>query len=324
MEATETEAGPNRTQQPAGDGVETTSIPPSENETECAICWLKIEEDETTILPCRHGFHAECLCGDVISSHFLRPGVTILPEELQTTCPLYQFSIDGHAVPRVGRPLNPDALERWVEIYKQLALLGGQELQSRMYAPWVLVHPGSNLFHEEDVDDPYAPPNVLPTDGELHMNMASLYEGHRSRFVDRPKKHNFRFVAIDEPQKLPGFYMFAKSNVAIAIEHEWSSMVNTHIEDLRLEFEQFRRRWPNIPLPINPAAFATLTGLVLKLKLKYVVFKRQHEGFIELSPVAVRYRDAAQDELQKRLDDFWEKFEWIRQTLWDANENVSL
>ncbi|KAI1805481.1 hypothetical protein F4811DRAFT_215237 [Daldinia bambusicola] len=262
-------------------------------------------------------------CGDIISRYFLRPGVTILPEELQTNCPLYQFNIDAHLVPRVGRPLNPDTLEMWQEVEHQMGILGGQELINHGHVPWEIAHPGSNLFHEDD-DDPYKPPNIIPTDGELHMNIPTYQEDRRYCFAHRPKKHNFRFTMNEEMFNIPPPFMFARSSLVIAIENEWPSIVNAQIGVMRSQFEKFRSRWPNVTVSINPTAFSTLIDLYTKLKIKYVIFRRQHEGFIELSPVAIRYRDAAQNELQMRLEDFWEKYEWVRRELDEAVENVSL
>ncbi|KAI1663035.1 hypothetical protein F4813DRAFT_384605 [Daldinia decipiens] len=252
-------------------------------------------------------------CGDVISRHFLRPGVRILPEELRTCCPLYSRTIDSHSVPEVGRPLFPSIIENWEIIYQQLQILDGQAIPRRRYLPWNEAHPGAELIYHHDNEDPYAPPNVIPTEGELHMNIPNIPEGRRDHWVKRPKHHDFHFRACPEDSFQGGdVFVFTKSLVIVALENEWPAIVDAQIGELKNRFDTFRRRWPNEIMPVSDAAFGMITEAYAKLKLKYLMFRRQHEGFIELGPVALRYRDAAEHELQARLDDFWQRFEWIR------------
>ncbi|KAL7625412.1 hypothetical protein AAE478_004632 [Parahypoxylon ruwenzoriense] len=87
-------------------------LSPHEKETQCIICFLTVPVEELTTLPCHHAFHAICLrkwteyddhiesrgqcpicranlrykCGHIVSSYLLRPGVTILPVELEMPC----------------------------------------------------------------------------------------------------------------------------------------------------------------------------------------------------------------------------------------------
>ncbi|KAI1477184.1 hypothetical protein F4774DRAFT_427385 [Daldinia eschscholtzii] len=317
MSQTESEAGPSETQRPNGGELEKKPGPPSEDGTDCTIY------GQMRCPMCRSSLLYPC--GDVISRYYLRPGVTILPQELQTTCPLYQYNIDAHTVPLAGRPLHPASFNFWDDISRQLAILGGEALQGQGYVPWDVAHPGAHLFREHEEDDLYGLPNVIPTDGELHMNIPNPPEGFRNIFVPRPPQHNFRFrLGSEDPQNLAPGHVFTKSSLAVAIENEWPSVVNAQIGDLRERLEAFGRQWPDVPVPVTPGAFATLTDLFDKLKVKYLVFRRQHEGFIQLSPLALCYRDDAECELQARLDDFWDKFEWVRQAIEEAVDSVSL
>ncbi|KAI1647237.1 uncharacterized protein F4817DRAFT_316020 [Daldinia loculata] len=263
-------------------------------------------------------------CGDVISKYFLRPGVKILPEELRTCCPLYSPTIDSHSVPEVGRPLFPYIIENWEIIYNQLRELAAPEVQRRRYLPWNQAHPGAELFYTHDDEDPYAPPNIIPTEGEFHMNIPIVPEGRRDFWVQRPKQHDFHFRAPPEDSFQGGeVFVCTKSLVIVALENEWPAIVEAQIGQLKTRFEAFRRRWPNEIMPVSYTAFGMLTEAFAKLKVKYLVFRRQHEGFIELGPVALRYRDAAEHELQARLDDFWQRFEWIRNEVDEGESRIT-
>ncbi|KAF3065174.1 hypothetical protein GL218_02254 [Daldinia childiae] len=264
-------------------------------------------------------------CGDVISKYFLRPGVKILPEELRTCCPLYSLATDSHFVPEVGRPLFPYIIENWETIYNQLQEFSPQDALRRRYLPWNQAHPGAELFYRHDDEDPYAPPNVIPTEGELHMNNTpSIHEGRSDLWVKRPKHHDFHFKLSPEDNFSEGeTFVFCKELVVMALEHEWASIVNVQIDEVKRNFETFRQRWPNEIMPVSYSAFEMLTEAFAKLRIKYLVFKRQHEGFIELGPVALRYRDAAEHELQVRLDDFWERYQWIRREVSEGYSRVT-
>ncbi|KAH9992184.1 hypothetical protein F4779DRAFT_609362 [Xylariaceae sp. FL0662B] len=91
--------------------------PDPASEVECDVCVLPVPIKELTTLPCKHSFHCKCLiewlethvenggdascpycraslyytCGAIISKRLLRPGVTILPEELASPCLCVRF-----------------------------------------------------------------------------------------------------------------------------------------------------------------------------------------------------------------------------------------
>ncbi|KAI0119188.1 hypothetical protein F4814DRAFT_447002 [Daldinia grandis] len=289
----EPEAGPSETQQPPRSPSASPSASPEMEMERCVICMFDVDEQEFTTLPCSHGFHAECLY--------------------------------SHSVVDIGRPLGPNMVDNWELISPhQLEVFAGPGAVARRFLSWNEAHPGAELFSAHDDDDPYAPPNIIPTDGELQLDIPKALEGRRHLYVERPKHYNFHFVIRPEDYFKDGnIDNLTKSIVIVAMQNDWTGMVEAQIRRLRTEFQTFRLRWPDEILPVSDGAFETLLEAYAKLKVKYFVFKRQHEGFIELGPVALRYRDAAENELRVRMDDFWEKFEWVRKEMGEASKRVS-
>lgn len=113
-------------------------------EDECPLCLGPVADpSQLTTLPCDHAFHDDCIrtwtqvydwedydvdcahcpvcyldltyrCGDMISADLLRPGVKILPQELELTCPSYHAldrddddDDDQHFLKFSERPCSP-------------------------------------------------------------------------------------------------------------------------------------------------------------------------------------------------------------------------
>ncbi|KAI8965701.1 hypothetical protein F5Y11DRAFT_277583 [Daldinia sp. FL1419] len=257
-------------------------------------------------------------CGDVISKYFLRPGVTIQTDELENCCPLYSYEQDRHTVPEAGRPICPLIYGNWDIIRGQLERLGATGMGHDMVLPHHVTHPTAFLFNDHDDEDPYAPPNIIPTDGELHLlNDVSVFENLRQFRRMRPRRHKFHFkVRPEDETPLEDDSPFTRETFIMSLEGDKTSIMDAQIDGLQKKFDDLHEvGGPGGLLLVTPASLQMLRTAFEKLKAKYNTFRREHEGHLQLSPVAIKYRDDCQMELQVRMDDVWDRFDWIRKAL---------
>ncbi|KAI1410929.1 hypothetical protein F5Y13DRAFT_201706 [Hypoxylon sp. FL1857] len=304
-------------------GPETEDDEPSPGTVRCNICLSFSRIHSFTTLPCGHSFGSKCIanwtqvtkledyrvsrmccpicraellyeCGCIISENHLRPGVKIEREELSLNCQSYHADIDGdgHSVNDLNRPFTPVTV---AEIYSRI------ENQNVVEADRALLQ-GRFMNMEED---------WLPEDApKVPQNPPQLEQAEQA---ERPKQHNFLFSKSlrgpGESENPNQLYELTKRKVAIALDSGCDDIVELCMRRLRADVKVMDRDYPAVNMAITPGMLKTLNKNWEELLFKHEMFKRQHEGFIELNEVGVEFRKSREKKLKKKLRVFWEMYE---------------
>lgn len=333
------------------------SVSPGPETTDCSICYRTFPTASLTTLPCGHSFSHKCIiawtqiydekafadcnvrcpmcrtyllyhCGDVISEHHLRPGVKILPQELTLNCPSYVNDTDGHSVLTTERPWNPRSIaERRRRIQQQQNDAdddGDDDVDD---------DDEEEMFAMDDIDGqegPEGPPNTEENPnnvGPLDQALAAITL--QGGMPARPSHTTFRFgphVAA-EPGYVPPSatmeeFFISKITMANALDTNQLHLIYETIEGLRHDLRDFKKTYPQFPVANNELAWMNLEMFAKRVIEMHKQYKRQHEGFIELTEVALRFRKEREEVMLEQLDLFWRCLCWIDRELNRAWRNV--
>ncbi|KAI1452938.1 hypothetical protein F4805DRAFT_401503 [Annulohypoxylon moriforme] len=320
-----------------------SSTSPGPGASECSICYRTFPHDSLTTLPCGHVFNNKCIsdwtqvydrddfaegrvrcpmcryhllydCGDVISQNHLRPGVKILPRELTLNCQSYVPEYDGHSETSV-RPWNPRAI---VEGRRRQIQIRPRLIPPNFGVLDIISLP--SVFR-----DPEGPANTINGDDEDELQpQADL----QSDMDQRPQHHNFRFADRVARAQTPNRgirahtleeYAISKHSIGVALDDGRFEYIFRAIRALEDDFEALEARYPK-SIRLNNLTFDGLDTLALRIEAMYKQFKRQHEGFIQLSDVALQFRDEREEILLEQLNEFWDVMDFADEEIAEKYE----
>lgn len=311
----------------------------------CDICLDHIPITSLTTLPCGHSFDPACIrnwtqvtdladwgesrmwcpvcravllyrCGCIISEHHLRPGVTILAQELSLRCQSYHADTDDHSVSEFSPPFGLRtiaALDDEGETSDEGDVAYSDEAApENPQEPENLVQDGHDQRDEGEPHDqlPHIPQGHQEPQEPQELQVAQIVQpdSHLIEQAERPKHHNFLFgTNIHEPGEAPESfekYVVNKKTVVLALETGETEVVDETVWGLKRDADEFEANYPNVNLPLTPGVLKDVREMWKDLKLSHKVFKRQHEGFIELNEVAITFREQSEEKLGERLDTF--------------------
>ncbi|OTA79605.1 hypothetical protein M434DRAFT_237543 [Hypoxylon sp. CO27-5] len=237
---------------------------PGPGKTICDICLAHIYISSLTTLPCGHSFHPVCInkwtqvtelrdwedgrmccpicraelvyeCGCIISENHLRPGVTILWQELSLHCQSYHADIDDHSVSEFEPPFG----------LRTIAALDA-ELEDSSSEEETSSQEDAGAPENAATEHPQGPQNIVQGDqdprdeGEPHDQLPQNPQEHQGpqepqvvEQAKRPRHHNFLFgTNIDEPGEAPESfekYVLNKKTAVLALESGETQMVDATV-----------------------------------------------------------------------------------------------
>ncbi|KAI0897993.1 hypothetical protein F4806DRAFT_507705 [Annulohypoxylon nitens] len=321
--------------------------------TDCTICYRTFPTASLTTLPCGHAFSHKCIlnwtqiydekafadcnvrcpmcrtyllyhCGDVISENHLRPGVKILPQELTLNCQSYVNDTDTHSVETTERPWNPRSIaERRRRIQQQQNDDDDDDDDDDE----------EDIFEMDDIngqEGPEGPPNTEENPnntGPLDHALAAITL--QGGMPARPSHTTFRFgphVAAEPGYVPPSVTMeeffISKITMANALDTNKLHLIYETIDGLREDLRDFKKTYPQFPVANNELAWRNLEMFAKRVIEMHKQYKRQHEGFIELTEVALNFRKEREVAMLEQLDLFWRCLCWIDRELNRAWRNV--
>ncbi|KAI1096901.1 hypothetical protein F5B19DRAFT_11208 [Rostrohypoxylon terebratum] len=321
------------------------SVSPGPETTECSICFRTFPTAALTTLPCGHTFSHSCIlnwtqvydekafadcnvrcpmcrtyllyrCGDVISEHHLRPGVKILPQELTLNCPSYVGGNDTHSVATIDRPWNPRSL---AERHRRIAQQQQQQLQN-----------DGNDAGEEEV---FVMEELEGLEGPAleiaRLNQALAAVAFQGDMPERPCHTAFTFgahVAAELGYVFPSATMeetfITKFTMANALDTDEAFIIRKTIKRLRSDLDDFKKDYPQFPVADNEIVWSSLEISAERVIQMHRQYKRQHEGFIVLNEVALKYRAEREQAMLDELELFWSCLCAIDRELNRAWDNV--
>ncbi|KAI1138999.1 hypothetical protein F5Y05DRAFT_358429 [Hypoxylon sp. FL0543] len=276
--------------QPPRSCVSSTDDQPGPDKTMCIICHSYVRTSELTTLPCGHSFGHRCI---VTWTQAASPN-----GERSHQCPMCRAQL----LYKCGCIVSVDHLRPGVSIFWEELALNCQ--RSHPGAPYRL----RDLQQLDGLEEPEEQAGNLPLEQPQVAGAAQP-----AQQVQRPKHHDFLFRKhLYPPGQVPQtweYFCLSLKGAANALDRGDTGGIELVIGGYRGRLLALKEADPYLNIAVSPSILADLVDRWTDLKRNYRVFKRQHEGFIELNEVAVAFRDKREAELRQDLHTFWDSHE---------------